>query len=197
MEVLGLTESDLEGLVCGPWVRVGVVGPARNYGDLGTRDLFEAMVQVVGGFLVSLDRPIHLVSGGAAWGDHVAVSLFLEPTYPVCSLDLELPCPFRNRYVETTGSWQTNPGKLANALHRDFSSKVGFDSLRQIEQATQDERCNVCVSNGFHARNAKIAEVDLLLAFAFGEPSGGTLNTWEQARNKRALIDLTRFEGSF
>ena len=63
----------------------------------------------------------HLVSGGAAWSDHVAVELFLSDEYD--GLTLHMPCKWirKEHYDNGSYSWQTNPGKLANSCHRKFS----------------------------------------------------------------------------
>lgn len=127
-----------------------------------------------------------LVSGGAAWADHVAVKLYLQKMLP--HLKLFLPCPYdadAQRYDETpltpkeaTRGYST--GKIANDLHRRFTKKVGFDSLGEIFLAIKSG-AEIVVGKGFYARNALVAQSDVILAMTFGDKNwvkeGGTSHT--------------------
>jgi hypothetical protein len=139
------------------------------------------------------DRAIELVSGGAAWADHVAVRLFLDGK--ASSLTLHLPCPFVDgKYLDTgSNDWRTNPGQSANYYHQKFSQAMGCDTLADIQTAIS-KGANVVVGAGFHQRNSQIAKSDVLLAFtwAVGDtPSdGGTLDTWNKCKAPKLHVQL-------
>lgn len=128
-----------------------------------------------------------LVSGGAAWADHVAVKLFLNKEVP--KLKLFFPCVFdlqAREYTLATVPSGDNPndrwfpGEIANSLHNRFSRKVGFNSLSEIYLAIQ-EGAETYVCKGFYARNAMVAQSDVILAMTFGDKEwlkeGGTAHT--------------------
>lgn len=126
---------------------------------------------------------IHLVSGGAAYMDHLAVRIFLAGLAD--KLTLHLPCKWDrvHRRLEDTGefNWAKNPGGTANALHRKFQKKTGVDSFGEMAKAIAHPNCTVTVSPGFHARNVLMAESDILIALTFGHGAkvkdGGTAHT--------------------
>lgn len=125
-----------------------------------------------------------LVSGGAAWGDHVAVHLYLTREH---TLTLHLPCPWENgRYQDMSSrDWRTNPGRLANQRHELFQRQTGIDSLQQIQSAI-DRGAQVCIHSGFHARNTEIAKVKVLVAS--GCLKGGTLDTWKKCKGEKIFV---------
>lgn len=127
-----------------------------------------------------------LVSGGAAWADHVAVKLFLDKQIP--HLRLYLPCPFlsdkkifditpRSDYEKRTN---LSCGEILNGYHNLFSQKCRFTSLNEIQLAIENG-AEIIIGNGFKHRNAKVAESDAILAITFGEnefvKDGGTAHT--------------------
>lgn len=128
-------------------------------------------------------KEIHLVSGGAAYGDHIAVRLFLA--HPESSLTLHLPCKFDKKYEDTgLKDWRTNPGNTANYYHSLFSKNEGINSLNEIEQAIL-AGANILVYKGFHKRNLEVAKSDIVLAFTYSKGNsptdGGTKHTWSNA----------------
>ena len=137
----------------------------------------------------------HLISGGAAWADHVAVWAFR--TGLVHSLSLHLPAPMLNgKYVGEFGT----SGGAANYYHEKFSLAMGggpTDTLAQVANCivrgvpytTQP------VANGYAAmaqRNKLVAdECDHLIAFTLGRGNvpadGGTKMTWDMARHAERM----------
>jgi hypothetical protein len=127
-----------------------------------------------------------LVSGGAAWADHVAVKLFLNKEIP--KLKLFLPCPFdmvKRQYDvaplnqhEVIRNYTT--GENCNGKHARFTRKIGTNSLTEISLAIE-RGAEVIVGKGFFARNALVAQSDIILAMTFGEKEwlkdGGTAHT--------------------
>eukprot|EP00301_Raphidiophrys_heterophryoidea_P017238 c2708_g1_i1.p1 GENE.c2708_g1_i1~~c2708_g1_i1.p1 ORF type:complete len:199 (+),score=43.31 c2708_g1_i1:44-640(+) len=126
-----------------------------------------------------------LVSGGAAWADHVAVSLFLGGGFR--GLILHLPTNFEKakcQYEDNGHShWAKNPGKLTNQRHMTFSRAIGKISLQQIALA-MDQGAIVKIHNGFREGDTAISKCDLLIAYSWAEGAapggGGTLDTWKK-----------------
>jgi len=135
-----------------------------------------------------------LVSGGAAWADHVAVKLFLNKEVP--KLKLFFPCQF----LGTMAGFDTNPlndyerqkgystGEIANKYHAQFSRKINCNSLDELQQAIQMGAQVVVPKGGFYGRNALIAQSDVILAITFGKKEwikdGGTAHTIQTYLNR-------------
>lgn len=133
-----------------------------------------------------------LVSGGAAWADHVAVRLALEDGWP---LSLHLPAEFDHVCKRYTSEGWHSPGSVSNIWHRKFSEVARRDalaSLREIAEVLRLPTTSVPVAGrGFWFRNRTIAESEDILAFTFGatEPiDGGTRQTWDMARELGAAL---------
>lgn len=132
-----------------------------------------------------------LVSGGAAWADHVAVHTWLEFQKEL-KLFLYLPCKWdaaKHQFLDTNvRDYKQNPGGTSNYYHKLFSPKVNFNSLEEINtcyKLQQETRQVVIFDNGkgFFDRNIQVGKVDVLLAFTFNNANipadGGTLHTWK------------------
>jgi len=159
------------------------------------KELFDAMVAaakttIEDKFALPLGN-VCLVSGGAAWADHVAVSLALSVDGDAHQLRLYMPGPFdaQTGLIANSACAQT-----ANTLHRRFAEQTGIPSLANLVEAhmfgadiRSDER-------GFLARNRQIADsADYMIAFSWSstpEPSdGGTGHVWRAAKRR---LDSTR-----
>ena len=134
-----------------------------------------------------------LVSGGAAWADHIVVDLFLRNK--IRKLELYLPADFKNEKFVENGF--KSAGSIANYYHRKFSMKSGRNSLKEIS-LTQFKGAKIFIFNGFHQRNIEVAKSDIILAYTFSSTDipddGGTLHTWNQSQSKikihRRIQDL-------
>jgi hypothetical protein len=148
-----------------------------------------------------------LVSGGAAWADHLAVRAFLKGEAE--TLRLFLPARFAGgRYLGPPA----DAARTANHYHDEFSRALGIDTLSEIEEAV---RRGAVVSShpGFKTRNLEVAAAaSHVLAFTFGagrEPAvaveadeafgsafdaglkdGGTAHTWAQAWRADAKLHV-------
>lgn len=181
---------------------VGIIGTAgrKEDGARLSKALWDTMVShsmLAIEQLVPESQEVHLVSGGAAVADHLAVRLYLDKVAD--SLTLHLPAPFSHSRFQGSGS-KLDAGRIANYYHDNFRFKTHVDSLRDIQRAI-DAGAKTTVSQGFHARNILVGKVDLLLAYTFGTHSslvkqqhpgwkqyqlaglkdGGTAHTWDNS----------------
>lgn len=131
-------------------------------------------------------RGYNLISGGAAWCDHIAVEL---ASY-VDSLTLHFPAPFNMDTRKFEGEYGTSGG-TANFYHDKFDKVLGYrardaihDRLPPFNDAVYSD---LPVAKGYAAmfdRNKRVAQdaTDGMLAYTWGEgdepADGGTLLTW-------------------
>lgn len=182
-------------------ITLAIVGTAGRKEDAKrlSRKHFEAMCLVASGLLEQINEsnyPItHLVSGGAAWADHVAVRLFLDKKAP--GLRIFMPAEWDNGSYHDNGNKDAyeNAGSTANYYHQLFQRATNINSLTEILIAKTHGAELIPVLKGFHARNALVAKSDFLLACTFGQErlvkDGGTADT------VRKYLERVRKEGIF
>ena len=145
---------------------ISVIGSAGRKDDSArvNQRLYEQGVEYLVKCIDRLDQPITIVSGGAAFVDHMAVALYLRNQ--VDHLILHLPAGFNNsKFTET------RTGRTANYYHNLFKNKTGISSLRQIQQAI-DKGATVYTYNGFKQRNLQVANSNRIIAMTFGTHTG-------------------------
>lgn len=171
---------------------VAIIGTAgRDRAERLTPALFAGMTRAAAGIIkdtFGLDpAATTLISGGAAWADHVAVALYLEGG--VAGLTLYTPCAFQdgsNGYADTgVIDWRANPGGTANYYHRRFSKCLGRNTLGELGAARERGATFDASHPGFHARNSEVARVAThMIALTWAEGAtpadGGTLDTWKK-----------------
>jgi hypothetical protein len=193
---------------------ISIIGSAGRGadGNLMSAIRFNAMVDTVETMIVTAKyewKNIELRSGGAAWCDHIAVALFLR--HKESKLVIFAPCDWNvvthvdeakgvittsaNFYDSGSGDWRVNPGKLANKYHAEFSQKMGYNTLQQIEEARQAGATIDCSCKGFHKRNLQVAKCNMLLAFTSSDgdaphSTGGTHHTWSSCTAWKAHLPL-------
>ena len=176
--------------------RVAIVGTAGRHANQLCFESFGRMKVLALAAIKNFDlepSKCVLVSGGAPWADHVAVSLFLEGL--VAGLHLYLPGELFERKDLTTSiravedSTQTDASSLC-MYHRKFTETTGIDGFAQIKQAI-DRGTIVDSYDGFFARNDAIAETcDYMIALHTdmthprSQLSGGTRNVFMSAKDK-------------
>ncbi len=182
-------------------ISLSIVGTAGRKDDEKrlSEKHFRAMCIVADSLIDQINEsnyPItHLVSGGAAWADHVAVRLFLDKKVP--HLRLFLPAQWEGGSYHDTGNrdWKENPGGTANYYHKKFQTTTGINSLSEIHIARVEGAELIEVAKGFYARNALVAKSDFILACTFGDgkmvKDGGTADTI------RKYLARVRKEGIF
>jgi predicted NAD-dependent protein-ADP-ribosyltransferase YbiA (DUF1768 family) len=180
-------------------VTLGVIGTAGR-GENLTKEHFLFMVERTKKAVAAIKaatgaEAIRLVSGGAAWSDHVAISLLMGAE--VEALTLHLGAEFENNAF--TVKEANDAGDAMNKYHRQFSLAMTDGesqswSLEDIQAMVntywndpRDERHQVTFQSGeikgLFDRNTLIAEdSDFLIAFTFGEngPIGGVKDTYDK-----------------
>jgi hypothetical protein len=159
--------------------------------------VYERMIQAAKA-VVKATGSTHLVSGGAAWADHVAVALVASGTVPAENLTLHLPAAM----TQTGYDEATRDGGIANFYHRLFRQTAGIHGLAEIRAVISAGAIVQVNPGGFKARNSDVAhDSTALLAFTFGtgEPwraivhknvdprtaglkDGGTADTWAKCQ---------------
>lgn len=170
--------------------RIAVIGTAgrKNAADRLDWPTFLLMREAVLRELQNIPRPWELVSGAAAWADHVAVDLFLGGE--VDRLELHLPCRFNGAIFYGA----SDEARTANHYHQAFTARMppdrsSFTDLREaIMRGATIWQYEV---EGFKARNYAVGRVEVVIAQTFGRGSvpadGGTAHTW---RNSAAPIKI-------
>ena len=130
-----------------------------------------------------------LISGGAAWADHVAVWAFMND---LCKgLVLHLPAPFEGgKFI---GEYGTS-GNACNYYHRLFSKEMGFNSRGHLMAAIEKGAIvtyqpHMLGYAAMSARNLLVAsDCTHMMAFTMGigdvPTDGGTKITWDMAAAK-------------
>lgn len=174
--------------------RVAIIGFAGGHCSAPlSAELYERMVARAEAIIrdeFGLDiATIELVSGGAAWSDHVAVTLFLRHAPP--TLTLHAPCEWNatsGRFVDNgrgTG-WKENPAHYANKLHARFATTTALQPWTDLLDAVA-RGATVHTHRGFHARNTAVAAAAThMIAFSEADGTapdrGGTRDTWDKCR---------------
>lgn len=193
--------------------RLGVIGTAGRQGDGDKLNaaMFDKMLAAARAVLRHYDCQ-YVVSGGAAWADHVAVRLALTGAIPPQHLLLRFPAEFLDGGFDE----QSRDGATANHYHRLFSMAAQIDSIAEIRQVIALGAIASINRGGFKARNADVAaDSDVLLAFTFGKAPfwmakataqgstaaglkpGGTAHTWDMCRSRHKIhISLQPIDGA-
>lgn len=145
--------------------------------------------------LADLTHATHLVSGGAAWADHMAVLLFLSDparfTLQIEAPDEMVTAPSGGLQYADTGergprSFINNPGGTSNHYLQAFADALAitrpqWSPFLDFALVAGHPRVTIRVTHGFQARNLLVAGAQNALAMTFGEGSllkdGGTANT--------------------
>jgi hypothetical protein len=168
-------------------MKISIIGTAgrKEDGAKMSADLFNRMLLKTQEIIeqnVSNPKHLTLVSGGAAYADHIAVRLFLERPKELADhilLHLFLPAPFNTATNKYEGGFKSS-GSIANYYHSLFSKKMEYNTMTDITSAIQ-QGARIEVFKGFYARNIEVGKTDLLIAFTWGVKgvkAGGTKHTF-------------------
>lgn len=175
--------------------RIAIIGTAG-------RDRTKPMTPALWGWMVAdalarIPKGAHVVSGGAAWADHLAVHLFL--TGVAHEITLYLPAPISSTHNYFMGP-PKSAGTAATFYHHRFSETLQLDTIGEIRTAASCDGCHgeaEPVAEGYEAmfaRNRKVAKAEQMLAYTFGQgdapDDGGTKHTWELCRGVKHHVSL-------
>ena len=195
-------------------IRLGIIGTAgrREDGTRMSRVVYKAMAEEVYRLIQVEWRlapsNIQLVSGGAAWSDHLAVDMLLagakktkwanRPAFHSLKLYLAASWDSPNQCYSEVQRGAYNTGKISNWYHHKFTERMQEHGLKDYHSL---ERLHRCIQQGrqgrlpviaeigsdFFKRNQNIASnVDYLIAFTWASgpipKKGGTLYTWEHTQ---------------
>jgi hypothetical protein len=176
--------------------KIAIIGTAgRDKNPLLTPYLWETMKADLQTRVKQTDT---LISGGAAWADHLAIYAYLAGWCQ--SLELKLPAPLASdRFL---GDFKSS-GSASNHYHHIFGNIIEENTIIQISHAirmgaTFDFEPMLSGISGMFIRNAKIAkDCTSIIAYTFGDgdipADGGTKNTWNKAKTtERVHIDLKK-----
>lgn len=181
----------------------GTLGQQGSMMNRGVRD-YEIMLEDAA---TRIEDPLEqtcLISGGGAWSEHLAVSLFLQGNAKQLTLYLPSPLLSQSRFWEDK---YDNSGKYMNFYHWKFSSQVFYehpDKSGPLESITQLLKAQLKGSNihverkGLEARNAKICEAgaDLLIIYGWSKSKPTDphlLAIWNQHHNaERIHVDMNK-----
>lgn len=175
--------------------RIAIIGTAG-------RDKTKPMTLALWGWMCKdalerIPKGAHLVSGGAAWADHLAVNLFLNGHASALTLHLPAPLDDSACFVGPHSS----AASAANYYHDRFSNVIGLDTRWELLQATQMAQCHggeEPAAPGYgamFARNRKVAaDATHMLAYTFADgdvpADGGTKHTWDMFTGTKTHISL-------
>lgn len=173
-------------------LRIAIVGTAgRDKNNPLNRTHWDNMTGRTEAYIQELRDQGHehitVISGGAAWADHVAVYLAYENL--IDAIELYLPAPIENDYFLDYG-WKS-AGGIANYYHKKFSDVLGYNTITDIADLQGQEGAIIDTLDGHGGpgalfyRNSTIANnADELLALTMGTRdipnSSGTLDTWNK-----------------
>lgn len=119
----------------------------------------------------------------------------------VLGLTLHLPTPWQQEDISPCfldnqdHNIYRNPGRSANRLHKQFTDKMGEDTLKHIQSAVH-LGANYKIHNGFKERNTAVArESEYLVAFTWNngktpKEESGTYDTWKKHRGTKIHIPI-------
>ena len=126
--------------------------------------------------MYNTEHKITLMSGGAAFVDHIAVRIYLN-NLDRYKLHLALPCN-----ITVNGFTGNKVAETASYYHDLFRKQTSINSVSEIIQAIQ-KGATFSIHNGFKERNTVIANCNYILASSWGpNPTGGTKNTYDKCQ---------------
>lgn len=120
----------------------------------------------------------------------------------VLGLTLHLPTPWQQEdtnpqfFDNQDHNIYRNPGRSANKLHKQFTDKMGEDTLKQIQSAVY-LGAQYRTHEGFKQRNTAVAlESEYLVAFTWNngktpKEESGTYDTWKKHRGTKLHVPIS------
>lgn len=179
-------------------MKIAIIGTAgRDKSIPMTKELWRWMIEDVSSRIQQTDI---LISGGAAWADHLAVELFLSNKCK--ELILHLPAPLSMETKSFDGPHYNSAACSSNFYHSRFSKIIGYNSLHQIAEVISKKQLVTHEPksygySGMFERNRKVAlSCDSLIAYTFGREGkpkdGGTKHTWDLCKVEKIHVTLPK-----
>jgi hypothetical protein len=182
-------------------MRITIIGDSGRFNsEKMDRSLYDKMYTKVDRIMEEYyteGASLHLVSGGLAWAEHIAVQMFLEGM--VDSLTLYFPVAWNDGIFFSRGP--NKPGKLINAYHKKFGKVLGRNTHKDIAEAISIGAKVISPSgkltgpsNRTYLRNNYLADVDTLITMTWEDgryPVHGSVGyTWRNSKAKKIHIPL-------
>ena len=161
------------------YTKLAIIGTAGRKEDQAmlTAAHYTRMVDAVVKFMghVNIDpQMLHLYSGGAAWADHLAVTLTLMGVVPYSNLTIFLPAILEADGFVGANEYLEKVAGTANYYHRLFFQKTGHNGIQDLLTVREKGAVMDPGKSGFKTRNTQVARAldddGTLLAFTFGSP---------------------------
>lgn len=158
---------------------LAIIGTAGRKEDrkILTNAHYERMYQAVKTLLIHLDvdlKTIKVFSGGAAWADHLVVTLGMNNVVRVENITLYLPSLLTLGGYDGDNEWSKRTANTANFYHELFSQVTQIQSIQELNLLRSQGATLIDGTGDFKARNTKVAKSldqdGILLAFTFGAP---------------------------
>lgn len=180
-------------------IKIAIIGSAGRKEDkaLVTPAIWKKMVNDVYKQIKIAEEGqlVHLISGGAAFADHLAVEVWENPDKCyVQELTLYFPSQWDSARTQFVGN---KDAQTANYYHELFSSAIyghKFGSREMINQAIIDGAKAIPVMEGFKARNLLVGQADVLITYTDSRgplpKPGGTYHTWMNSKAIKIHRDI-------
>lgn len=196
-------------------MNVAIIGTAGRKDDAEKLDkssftrMTDATIFILNSLKLDLSST-KVISGGAAWADHIAVELVLKGLIVPENLTLYLPTDLGEFAFYGKDMNSDKSANIANYYHSRFSNVIKRDSIQEIIEVGKRGTILVPGDGIFHSRNSDVAKSvipdGVLIAFTFGDPKstqpewtarqfypntsakeaglkdGGTADTWKKAK---------------
>jgi hypothetical protein len=191
---------------------IGTAGRGEDQNKL-VGDSYQRMVEASIKLMTHLSidpRELSLFSGGAAWADHIVVSLAMIGVIPYERVCLYLPVDLSEEGYVGVEEWSNKVARTANYYHAKFFEVSGCNGIRELHKLKLLGGILDSSKKGFKARNTSVAnsvsDNGILLAYTFGNgltdqlpwtirsfspetkadgaglKDGGTSDTWNKAK---------------
>jgi len=194
---------------------IGTAGRKEDSDRLGP-DHYQRMVEASVKLMTHLSidpRELSLFSGGAAWSDHVVVSLAMLGVVAYDRVCVHLPADLSEEGYVGTEEWSNKVAQTANYYHSKFYKVSGCNGIAELNKLKSLGGILDTSKKGFKSRNTSVANAiadnGILLAYTFGNgltdqkpwtirsfdpeiaaddaglKDGGTADTWNKVKVRK------------
>ena len=194
---------------------IGTAGRKEDSDRLGPdhyQRMTEASIKLMTHLAID-PRELSLFSGGAAWSDHVVVSLAMIGVVPYERVCIYLPADLSEDGYVGTEKWSNKVAQTANYYHAKFFKVSGCDGIRELNILRSLGGILDTSKKGFKSRNTSVANAvsdnGILLAYTFGNgltdqlpwtirsfdpgtsadaaglKDGGSADTWNKCKSRK------------